>query len=272
MASAGVLLHAFGAERFDYYTLANNCARLVTKFLQLPITLVTDRAPDNDLYERVIIETSSSDTKRTLRNVNPSGEEIVHYRYMNDTRSRSLELSPYDRTILLDTDYLVTNSELLKFLNSDYDFLCPYEAYDVTNRNKYSGFKYISNTIQQAWATVVVFNKSMRSRAIFAHWQMIQQNYQYYKALLNKPEYFRNDYALSLATHAINGNQPMAERLPKMMMLPGDSYIEHIDSDLNFVINCESRAIKLTKCNLHVMNKLCLQSKQIQEDIVAITA
>ena len=272
MASAGVILHAFGAERFDYYALANSCARLVTKFLQLPITLVTDREPDNDLYDRVVIETSNSDTKRTLRNVNESGEEIVHYKYMNDTRSRSLELSPYDRTILLDTDYLVTNSGLLKFLNSDYDFLCPYEAYDVTNRNKYSGFKYISNTIQQAWATVVVFNKSTRSRAIFAHWQMIQQNYQYYKALLNKPEYFRNDYALSLATHAINGNQPMAERLPKMMMLPGDSYIEHIDSDLNFVINCESRAIKLTKCNLHVMNKLCLQSKQIQEDIVAITA
>ena len=49
MASAGVLLHAFGAERFDYYTLANNCARLVTKFLQLPITLVTDKEPDNEI-------------------------------------------------------------------------------------------------------------------------------------------------------------------------------------------------------------------------------
>jgi hypothetical protein len=207
-----------------------------------------------------------------LRNVNDTGEEIVHYKYRNDTRSRSLELSPYDKTILLDSDYIITNSELLKFISTDCDFLCPYEAYDVTNRNKYVNSKYISNTVQQAWATVVVFNKSIRSRSIFTYWQMVQKNYAYYQALMNKPENFRNDYALSLAVHAMNGNQSMTERLPKMMMLPGDSYIEHIDSDLNFIINCEKRAVKLSKVNLHVMNKLCLQSKQIQEDIIAITA
>ena len=272
MPSSGVVLHAFGADRFDYYALADNCARLVTKFLQLPITLVTDREPSNNLYDRVIIEQSTSTNSRVLRNVNETGEEIVHYKYRNDTRSRSLELSPYDRTILLDSDYIITNSELLKFIATDCDFLCPYEAYDVTNRNKYVNFKYISNTVQQAWATVVVFNKSIRSRSIFAYWQMVQKNYAYYQALMNKPENFRNDYALSLAVHAMNGNQPMTERLPKMMMLPGDSYIEHIDSDLNFIINCEKRAVKLSKVNLHVMNKLCLQSKQIQEDIIAITA
>ena len=69
MPSSGVVLHAFGADRFDYYALADNCARLVTKFLQLPITLVTDREPQTNLYDKVIICQSESNYQRTLRNV-----------------------------------------------------------------------------------------------------------------------------------------------------------------------------------------------------------
>ena len=117
-----------------------------------------------------------------------------------------------------------------------------------------------------------MFNKSDTARAMFSHWQMIQNSYEYYSALLSVAGHFRNDYALSLAAHTMNGNQPPQEQLPPMFMCPGDSYIEKIDRDLNMVINCQQRIIKLGKTNLHVMNKLCLQSDDIKESIRAITA
>ena len=271
MPSSGVVLHAFGAGRFDYYALADNCARLVTKFLQLPITLVTDREPQTNLYDKVIICQSESNYQRTLRNVTDA-EHLVQYIYKNDTRARSLEFSPYDQTILLDTDYLIFNSDLLHYLKTDYDFLCPWRVYDLTNRNSYDGFKYINNTIPQAWATVIVFNKSTASRAIFAHWQMIQDHYEYYSALLSVTGHYRNDYALSLAAHTMNGCQTAQEKLPAMFMLPGDSYIEKIDKNLNILINCLGRIIKVSKTNIHVMNKLCLQSDMMQKAIHDITS
>jgi hypothetical protein len=31
--TTGVVLHAFGGDEFDYYTIADNCTKLVTKFL-----------------------------------------------------------------------------------------------------------------------------------------------------------------------------------------------------------------------------------------------
>jgi hypothetical protein len=150
--------------------------------------------------------------------------------------------------------------------------LCPFKALDVTGRNGYSGFKYLSNAIPQAWATVLIFNKSQFSRAVFAHWRMIQQNYEYYRALMSRPEHFRNDYALSLALHTMNGSQAMSQQLPPMFMLPGHSTIERITINGDIVIRCEEQIIKLSKTNLHVMNKLCLQNPKIQEQIRELAA
>lgn len=272
MPSCGVLLHAFGAERFNYYELADQCARLIQKFLGLPITLITDRVPSSKLYDKVIEIRSNSDYKRILCNKEDHKSQSIQYTYRNDTRSLSLELTPYDRTLLIDSDYLVFNDDLLKYLTSDYDFLCPYTALDVSGRNGYSGFKYLSNAIPQAWATVVIFNKSEFSQSVFEHWRMIQQNYEYYGALLSKPEPFRNDYALSLAVHTMNGSQPMNEKLPPMFMSPGDSTIELITKRGDIVVCSDHRIIKLSKTNLHVMNKLCLQNPKIQEQIRELSA
>lgn len=273
MSTKGALIHAFGGQTFDYYLIADNCARLVKKFLGLPVSLVTDKHPANHhLYDQVILQASNSDYTRTLRNVGSNSNEMVHYVYKNDTRSQSLELSPYDVTLLLDSDYLVLNSDLLKFMDLGRDFLCPWFACDVTNQHGYEGFRYIKNTIPQAWATTVIFNKSPTSLAIFNYWQLIQQNYEYYKALMGVGEHFRNDYALSLAAHTLNGCQPMTEKLPQMMMLPGHSYIEKIAPNRNVIINCNNQVIKLSKTSLHVMNKLCLQSDKITQNIYDITA
>lgn len=273
MSTKGALIHAFGGQTFDYYLIADNCARLITKFLGLPVTLVTDRHPTNrHLYDQVILEASNANYTRSLRSGSSAGEQTIQYIYKNDTRSQSLELSPYDVTLLLDSDYLILNSDLQKYMELGRDFLCPWFAYDVTNQHGYEGFRYIKNTIPQAWATTVIFNKSPTSLAIFNYWQLIQQNYEYYKALLGVGEHFRNDYALSLAAHTLNGCQPMTEKLPQMMMLPGHSYIEKINPDRTVIINCNDKIIKLSKTNLHVMNKLCLQSTNITQDIHDITS
>jgi hypothetical protein len=275
--TTGVVLHAFGGDKFDYYTIADNCTKLVTKFLGLPVTLVTDKEPVNrSLYDQVILSASLATWSRTLvvRDDTSSEykEKTMKYPFKNDTRALSLELSPYDVTILLDSDYLVFNSELLKFVTLDCDFLCPWFAHDITGKGGYEGFRYINDTIPQAWATVVIFNKSIASRAIFDYWKLIQKNYEYYQALMLINSHFRNDYALSLAAHTLNGCRPLDEKLPPMMMLPARNYIEKIDTNKNIIINCMDTIIKVSNTNLHVMNKLCLQSQSICQDIDALTS
>ena len=114
--SQGVLLFAFNSPKYNYYEMAVATAKRINHFLGLPVTLVTDEEslPQNQTYifDNTIITTADKTNSR---------EWGV---WMNKGRFRAYDLSPYDETILLDTDYMVNSDKLLKLFELPTDFCC----------------------------------------------------------------------------------------------------------------------------------------------------
>ena len=101
--SKGVLLFAFNSEKYDYFSMAVYTAKRINHFLQLPVTIVTD-------------EDSLGNTEGIFHNVITTDPNKNNRRdwgqWINKDRYRAFEFSPYDETLLLDTDYVVNSDKI----------------------------------------------------------------------------------------------------------------------------------------------------------------
>jgi hypothetical protein len=113
--SKGVLVFAFNTN-VDYVGIADRTSQLIAHNLKLPVTLVTDLTGNPRFnYDQVIRIDNTGDNFRTNLN-----DQTVAWR--NFGRYMAYELSPYEETILLDTDYLVLDNSLLNLFNTDFDY------------------------------------------------------------------------------------------------------------------------------------------------------
>jgi len=195
--SKGVLLFAFNIEKVNYYEMAVCCAKRINHFLNLPVTIVTDNEslPVNSTYQfdNVIIADSDSSNRKQ--------KDI----WKNKGRYRAYELTPYDETLLLDTDYLVNSDQLNKLFELYDDFMCAHKISFLMSPHDEK--EYISNySFDTLWATVIIFRKSIRAQQIFECLKMVQLNYSHYAKIYQFSEaMFRNDYALTIALRIVNG-------------------------------------------------------------------
>ena len=188
----GVMFFAFNNSKTDYYTMAVKAARRVKHFLNLPVTIVTDIQPENPEFNIINVNAETDNQK----DKNP---------WYNKGRYRAYNLSPYDETILLDTDYLVNSDQLLKVFDMYDDFMCHDSTYFLTE-----GYntEYISDrSFKTLWATVIYFKKTERVKHIFECLEMVQNNYSHYINLyhINSPMY-RNDYGITISTRIVDGH------------------------------------------------------------------
>ncbi len=207
-SSKGVVLFAYNST-FNYVNIANISAALAKKFLGVPVSLITNQESvlfaDTTIYDKIIEFDSEEYTNRYFRTTHDEDTKLVKWK--NSTRANVYELSPYDQTLLIDCDYMVLSDALLGLFYSDVEFTCHREVYDVTGQNGFTADSRVSPyTIPMLWATVVYFRKSVFSKAIFDMMQTIRENYEYYAMVYNfKTVPYRNDYALSIAHHALSG-------------------------------------------------------------------
>jgi hypothetical protein len=258
--SRGALLFAFNSPKYNYYDMAVATAKRINHFLGLPVTVVTDNesAKTNTSYEfdNVIIADADKTNKRdnTL--------------WLNKGRYRAYELSPYDETLLLDTDYVVNSDKLLKTFDTGNDFCC----HNTTSFMMHPGVPqevlsaYSFNTL---WATVVMFRKTERAKHIFQCLEMVQKNYNHYANIHNFISgVFRNDYALTLALRIANGHsEDPSDIIPWNLLHIGKNTSVYKNNDDTF--NTEYTVMfdhwqrgKIRKeytiikdCDFHVMNK-----------------
>lgn len=192
----GVLLFAFNSPNYDYFKMAEYCAKRVNYFLNLPVTLVTDKASykPSDYFDQVIF---SEPNKTNLQK-----KEV----WINKDRFKAYNYSPYDITLLLDVDYVVNGPTLL----TGFDFVkdvCAHNTIQFINNMKHKQFFLSQYSHQLFWATVIFFRKSNKARQVFECMEMIQKNYAHYASLHNFiPTQFRNDFALTLALDIVNGH------------------------------------------------------------------
>lgn len=236
--SRGVVLFAFNTSTINYEKIAERSARLIKHILNLPVTIITEKDVDN-----------------TLKNFKNSDQ----LEWRNGDRYRAYNLSPYDETLLLDSDYLTLDDSLLKLFDQEFDYRLQHhnEMISVTNDFKMGviGLPYV-------WATVVFFRKTVKAKLFFELVARIQHNYNYYRRLYHiSSGSFRNDYAFAIANNILNGYDLGINQSIPWTMLTIDKNINAIEiKNSKLIIRQDDQAYVLSKQNIHIMDKQYLLS------------
>jgi len=212
--TTGALIFARNNEHIDYVSMARWSAKNIKRHLGIPTHIVTDD------YR---IDSGS-------RHFADAGTVTWH----NTNRMDAYRLSPWDRTLVLDADYVVASDQLRSVLDSDADFLAHRWAYDVTGCNNFQGLNYFGDVrMPQWWATVMVFNKCQQAELIFDTMAMIRDNWSHYKQIYkNSSPTYRNDHALSIALLLVNGHTLAPAGIPwRLASLTPEHQLTQIDQD-----------------------------------------
>lgn len=186
--TTGALIFARNNEHTDYVAMARWSAKNIQRHLGIPTHIVTD----------------DSRTDSGSRHFSDAGTVTWH----NTNRMDAYRLSPWDRTLVLDADYVVASDQLHSVLDSNEDFLAHRWAYDVTGCNNFDGLNYFGDVgMPQWWATVMVFSKCKQAELIFDTMAMIRDNWTHYRNIYKiSNATYRNDHALSIALLIVNGH------------------------------------------------------------------
>lgn len=255
--SRGVVLFAFNSDKVDYVKIADEACKLIKHCLNLPVTLITDKtASPAFTYDRVIYVDAKDGNYRLDKNNN-----LIKWR--NFDRYSVYDLSPYNETLLLDTDYLVLDNSLLKLFEQPFDYRLQYRMQTLSG---ISDEEMGPSSLPLIWATVVLFRKTQKSRLFFNLVKRIQQNYNYYKILYNmRDQSYRNDHAFSIANIILNGYALDTHTSIPWPMLTVKDDVKSLSTENNLlIIRTHEKAVVTAKQNLHIMDKDYLQTEQFK--------
>ena len=248
--SRGVLAFANNTNEIDYVSIGGQALRLASHHLGIPTKLVT---------------TGEVNNWRNTRNDIDTGQSIL---WKNHGRHMAYDLSPWDETIVIDVDYLITTSKLLTLFDSSMDLLLCHE-----NNYFYDNSKGNAGHIMPVWATVFFFRKSNQARTYFDLVGRIQRNWSYYRLLfgITQPT-FRNDFAFAMAESILFGNESKLTKMP-FSITTAEQPVTKISINADWmVVRDDQQAHILPRQDLHVMSKQWLQStefdKFVQEALV----
>lgn len=205
----GVLLFAHNNEQVNYGLMAYWCATRVAKHLSVGVTLVTDTATVNsldafkaewrDTFDNIIIQESQA--THTKRYGNADNQLTFH----NLDRIDAYALTPYDETIVMDTDIVIQTSALSKLWGSDHDFIVCDRSTDLYGQTP-NEFKWVSDrSIKFYWATIFYFKKTKSTEMFFNVCNWCRSNYVWIKYVYELPGGpVRNDFIWSVALHTLN--------------------------------------------------------------------
>jgi hypothetical protein len=242
----------------DYYRMAVAVAQRVQRFLNLPTTIITDEttlashgAGDYKFDHTIVVE---PDRNNHLKNAV----------WINKNRYRVYDLTPYDDTLVLDTDYMINSSRLLQIFEQPSDFCCYRTARYIGTGNA-TNEMIGKNSHSTYWATVMRFTRTERTRDLFEMIKLIQENYVYYAELHGfLPYTYRNDHALTIALHTVNGHMEIATDfiIGELQHIGSDGLVERVD-DTTYNIKCDisirgrlkKSVITVKDQDFHMLNK-----------------
>ena len=263
--SKGVVFFAHNTVDVDYVRIADLSARLVEQHLDLPITLVTDTEsqPEHDYDHVVRVEYKGNN----FRNDHIS-KEVKQWK--NHGRYTAYEHSPYDNTLLIDTDYLVLDNGLLKLMELDYD----YRVMENSNSSAETMPARMGQvSLPYLWATVVMFRKCPRSKMFFDLVGRIQRNWAYYRNLfMVDGTSYRNDYSFAMANIILNGYCSTSKNIIPWKMFTVVQEVVRMDTNLKdkIIVRLNDLAITIPKHNVHIMDKNFLTSEAFEEFVEEI--
>jgi len=273
MNKKGIVIFAHNNRQVDYGLLATISAGLATKNLGVPVSLITDKSTVDwmqesgtyltsiKIFDKIILVDSPSEQNRRILF---DGEQSESVPFKNSNRNTVWNLSPYETTLLIDSDFLIFSNDLNKFWDLDFDIMISDSMNDIRGSRAGILDRNISETgIRMLWATTVMFKKNERSKLFFNLVEFVKENYKHYADLFRyDPRQYRNDISFSVAKHIFDGfEENLSGTLP--------SILTTIDKDVLFKIGNTGELIFLLNDNIdnryssvvikdrdvHVMNK-----------------
>ena len=269
----GAVIFAQNSANLDYIKMAVFSAMKLKENLDIPVSLITDSAgwlekcyPDHVFDKVISIDNSTNNQYKKINDGTLSSKQIE---WKNLTRDRVYDLTPYDRTLVIDSDYII-NSPVLKIaFNNNYDFQIYKRSMDLAAWRPTEEFDRVSQwSIPFYWATAFMFTKNIVVASFFDLVAYIKANWTYFRTVYSITSgTYRNDYAFSIAIHIMNGktNGQFATALPGTMTYCTDKdlLIKMDGNRFQFLIEKENYigqyiVAKTQGIDVHVMNKLSL--------------
>jgi hypothetical protein len=269
----GILIFAHNGPEVDYGTMSIIAGGLAKKHLDLPVSLVTDKwtiawLKESGMYSKAestfdkIIEIEKPRTKNTRKLHDGFYSQTIPF--VNSNRFSVWDLSPYNQTLLIDSDYLIFSDRLNEYWNTDSSVMLGHSMNDITGERSGILDRRVSETgVHMFWATTVMFTKNEESRFFFKLVDFIKDNYRYYADLFRfDPRQYRNDIAFSVAKHIMNGFETeFVYTLPPILTVFDKDMLHEVNGNrLTFLIdkplNCgDFWAATTTGVDVHIMNK-----------------
>jgi hypothetical protein len=269
----GILIFAHNSREVDYILTAVVSGALAKKYLKVSISLVTDTstldwAKTSNIYSRVeeifdniiIVDKPISDNTRIL-NDGSMWSRIIPF--VNANRADAYLLTPYDRTLLIDSDFLIFSDNLSNYWDVDASLLISPAMNDIRGDRIGVLDKWVSDEgIPLLWATTVMFTKNNESKLFFELVNYIRQNYDTFSLIYRfNPKIFRNDIAFSIAKHMLDGFETKSAGLPPILTSLDTDIVYSINSDTVKILveNSTNQGSKIISSivgrDLHIMNK-----------------
>jgi len=277
----GYLLHAFGSKRvsnLNYGKLAVCCALSIkTNLKHNHVTIVMDEETKkwvttsvskdvlNTAFDNIVVSKEKFPSKKRTHFDSPWFTFKAEFN--NQNRVLSYQYSPYDETILIDSDYILMNNNFDDIWGCDEDLLINHKTVDLKSKEFGIEDQRISNHgIPLYWATAVYFRKSPFAEVFFNLLDYIREEYDFFQFLYGfKSGLYRNDFAFSIAVHIFNGFITHG-----IKSLPNDTMISSYQKDgIAEVLNAneiifishntdepwKTTLVNMKDTNVHIMNK-----------------
>ncbi len=269
----GILIFAHNSPALDYGLMAIIAGGLAKKNLGLPVSLVTDNGTLswmissgletklNSVFDNVIeVEYPYTENKRNLH------DGFLHQTvpFINGNRCDAYSLTPYDNTLLIDSDFLIFTDNLNEYWNIESSVMLGSAINDILEeRPGYLDKRVSESSIPLLWATTVMFRKNKESEFFFKLVDFIKSNYVYFADLFRfNPLQYRNDIAFSIAKHILSGYEiENVYNLPAVTSTLDKDILLEIDETGKMIIlmnpndDGNFKASKIIDTDIHIMNK-----------------
>ena len=270
--SKGIVIFAYNSRQIDYAKIALLSGKLATKNLDVPASLITDESTiawskESGIYDQlvgvfeniIIDEVGHVENYRVLHD----GEVKDKVPFKNSSRARVWELTPYDRTLLIDSDFLIFSNALTQYWDVDEDFMISERIQDIYFEDRMQHYdRYISDVgVTLLWATTIMFTKNQNTKILFDFVEHIRENYNRYSEIYRfDNRMYRNDVSFSIASHILSGFARDRHYFlpPTLSTIDKDILFEVSETGkLKFLINQSNRyiAASMHDADIHVMNK-----------------
>jgi hypothetical protein len=268
----GVVLIARNNKEIDYIKQAIFLVKRIKKYLNLPTALITDNKSyvekhnGTDLFDCIIEVNERNDF--SIKKYRDGSFYNKSLEFKNTNRSSVYDLTPYNETLLIDTDLIISDDILKNCFTQPANLMMYSRAFELTGWRDTNEFDYISDAGPKFyWATAVFFRKSNETKTFFELIKHIQENWVHYRKLyqISSPV-FRNDFVFSIAAHIMNGYTTgnFVKEMPGTLYYTADKdeLIELKDDEFLFLLekeNDEKHFPAFIKGKtVHVMNKYSL--------------